>query len=197
MCNSNRNLSGNQHTTMESSTLLDHVEASPQSIHLEKMAKYGESPITPEMWVLPALACALAYAMYNIAIKKASDDINPILGGVILQFVAAIAGLCVFLGEREMKTDDEAIFANPEGIMWSIAAGLFVGAAEIISFVVNGKGVPATQSIPVIIGGSVLFGTVLGRIFLAEIVSCRGWFGVFLITVGVAIVSMEPGMASH
>lgn len=37
------------------------------------------------IWIGPALACALAYALYNIFIKKGSASINPVLGGVVLQ----------------------------------------------------------------------------------------------------------------
>eukprot|EP00980_Cylindrotheca_fusiformis_P016217 scaffold4819_cov66-Cylindrotheca_fusiformis.AAC.2 len=43
-------------------------------------------------WIWIALACAICYALYNISIKKGSASINPILGGVILQFVAALLG---------------------------------------------------------------------------------------------------------
>lgn len=145
------------------------------------------------VWILPALACALAYALYNISIKKASNDINPVLGGVILQFVAAFLGSFIYMTERQMMDPEEETLINMYGISWSIAAGLFVGIAEILSFCVNGKGVPATQSIPVIIGGSVFFGTVLGNLFLGEAVSARGWLGVFFIMMGITIVSMEPG----
>ena len=38
-------------------------------------------------------------------------------------------------------------------------------------------GVPATQSIPIIIGGSVLFGAVLGALLLGEVMVCHGWSG--------------------
>ena len=34
------------------------------------------------VWIWPALLCALAYALYNIFIKKGSASIHPILGGL-------------------------------------------------------------------------------------------------------------------
>ena len=52
-------------------------------------------------------------------------------------------------------------------------------------------GVPAVKSIPVIIGGSVMIGTIIGRIFLAEALSLSGWFGVILIAIGITLVGME------
>jgi len=149
--------------------------------------------IPVELWIIPATCCALSYALYNISIKKASNGINPILGGVILQAVAALSGLMIYIGERSLKSesDELELETTSSGLVWSVAAGIFVGLAEILSFLVNGKGVPATQSIPVIVGGSVFFGTVLGRLFLGEELSIRGWLGVSLITFGIGLVSME------
>ena len=56
-------------------------------------------------WIFPALACAAAYAFYNIFIKKGSFTIHPILGGVVLQFVAALLGTCL-LGAIMIKDKD-------------------------------------------------------------------------------------------
>ena len=102
-------------------------------------------------WIWVALLCANAYAFYNIFIKKGSASINPMLGAVILQFVAAIMG-SVLLGILMITGDGMKLHADKEGIMWSICAGFSVGAAEMMSFLVSGMGVPVTHSIPVIIG---------------------------------------------
>lgn len=48
------------------------------------------------------------------------------------------------------------------GLAWSVCAGLAVGSAEMLSFFVSSLGVQASQFIPIIIGGSVMFGAVLG-----------------------------------
>lgn len=111
----------------------------------------SEEPPELSHWIVPALLCALAYALYNIFIKKGSASIHPILGGVILQFVAAIIGLvlCVFLAYGPTQ---EEMFYDSNGIFYAVLAGAAVGMAEIISFTVSGMGVQATQSIPIIIG---------------------------------------------
>jgi len=36
-----------------------------------------------------------------------------------------------------------------------------------------------------------MFGTLIGRIFLAETLSLSGWLGVILIAIGVTLVGME------
>jgi bacterial/archaeal transporter family protein len=155
------------------------------------------------IWIGPALACALCYALYNIFIKKGSASINPILGGVILQFVAAFLG-CVLLSgvlfynmymvESSFDSNgvqEDLLMWDWTGVRWAILAGFAVGAAEMISFCVNGMGVQAMQSIPVIIGGSVLFGTVLGFLVLGEALTVRGWSGVLMISIGISLVGMD------
>ncbi|KAG7346722.1 EamA-like transporter family protein [Nitzschia inconspicua] len=143
-------------------------------------------------WIFPALLCALSYALYNIFIKKGSYSIHPILGGVILQFVAAFSGtlLLLFLLARGKSSE---IFWDKWGLIWSVGAGLWVGTAEMLSFTVSGMGVPATQSIPIIIGGSVLFGAVLGFCVLGEVLVLHGWSGVVLLTLGIGLVATDPG----
>lgn len=69
----------------------------------------------------------------------------------------------------------------------------------MLSFVVSGMGVPASQSIPVIIGGSVMVGAVLGLIVLGETMMLQGWLGVVLLMTGVGFVATDPGekVAGH
>lgn len=143
-------------------------------------------------WIIPAKLCALAYALYNVFIKKGSATMHPILGGVILQFVATSCGtlLLIFLVLRGKANE---IFYDKWGLIWSTGAGLWVGTAEMLSFTVSGMGVPATQSIPVIIGGSVLFGAVLGYFALGEVMVYHGWSGVVMLTIGIGLVATDPG----
>eukprot|EP00557_Chaetoceros_sp_GSL56_P003059 CAMPEP_0176492538 /NCGR_PEP_ID=MMETSP0200_2-20121128/9060_1 /TAXON_ID=947934 /ORGANISM="Chaetoceros sp., Strain GSL56" /LENGTH=311 /DNA_ID=CAMNT_0017890123 /DNA_START=113 /DNA_END=1048 /DNA_ORIENTATION=+ len=140
-------------------------------------------------WIIPALTCAISYALYNVSIKKASSDIDPVLGGVLLQVVAAMMGMIIFFGKSYGNTEGHVM--NQSGVIWSVAAGISVGMAEILSFIVSGKGVPATQSIPIVVGGSVLFGTLMGQFFLKEVVSYKGWAGILLISSGIVLIGIE------
>ena len=82
--------------------------------------------ITPPpvfVWIGPALICALCYALYNIFIKKGSATIHPVLGGVILQLVAAVLG-SFLLGVLTCKDGVEELNYDAAGIRWAIAAGL-------------------------------------------------------------------------
>lgn len=77
------------------------------------------------VWIGPALVCALCYALYNIFIKKGSASIHPVLGGVILQLVAAILG-AVLLSVLTCKEGVDELNYDAAGIRWAIAAGLSV-----------------------------------------------------------------------
>lgn len=148
------------------------------------------------VWIIPALLCALAYAFYNIFIKKGSYSINPVLGGVILQFVAALLGSLLLLFITVSST--ESLQWDWTGVQWAVCAGIAVGAAEMISFFVSGMGVPAVQTIPIIIGGSVMFGTLLGMLLLAETLGWQGWLGVLMLISGICLVGIDPGAtAAH
>jgi transporter family protein len=167
-----------------------------QTVTSNEFLAIAESPPIA-VWIVPALCCALAYALYNIFIKKGSSHINPVLGGVILQLVAACLGsaLLAFLVIKEGGS--EVIVFDSDGVFWAVMAGVAVGMAEIGSFFVSSLGVQAMQSIPVIIGGSVLFGTVIGAVALHEDLSLRGWLGVVMISVGISLVGLDSEGEGH
>lgn len=136
--------------------------------------------------------------LFLFSIKKGSASIHPILGGVILQFVAAILGSVLLVAiVIQSENGFEDLPYDFDGIKWAVCAGAAVGAAEILSFIVSGMGVQAMQSIPIIIGGSVLFGTIMGATILGESLTTRGWGGVLLIAMGIALVGIDPGCSLH
>lgn len=151
----------------------------------------GPPPLA--VWIVPALACAAAYAFYNIFIKKSSASINPILGGVVLQFVAAFYG-SLLLGALIVEQGGVSFLnVNPKGFLWACCAGIAVGAAEMLSFCVSGMGVDATKSIPIIIGGSIMMGAILGLVMLGETLLLQGWAGVAILMLGIGMVATDPG----
>ena len=113
-----------------------------------------------------------------------------------MQFVAALLGtiLLTFLAMRDQEQQiQSSLYWDWIGVYFSVAAGVAVGLAEIISFFVSSLGVPAVQTIPIIIGGSVMFGTLLGVGLLQESLEWQGWFGVLLLILGIYLVGIDPG----
>jgi hypothetical protein len=129
---------------LDDENMMHKLEADQESINegtpLIDMDDFKSSPTSPPLvvWIFPAVSCAAAYAFYNIFIKKGSFTIHPILGGVILQFVAAILG-SILLAVVVYKGDAGEIHYDRAGLFWSCCAGLAVGTAEMLSFCVSGK----------------------------------------------------------
>jgi len=98
--------------------------------------------------------------------------------------VAALFGSVLLLVLIVIDGGTEGIRYDLNGILWSCSAGIAVGTAEMLSFCVSGMGVIVSQSIPVIIGGSVMFGAVLGLLMLGETMMLQGWMGVVLLMTG-------------
>lgn len=126
------------------------------------------------------------YGAYNVFIKISSGHINQIVGAVILQVVAALLGGIILL---IMKMTNSPLEISQKGVWFAVLAGVFVGLAEITSFFVFSKGVSASVGIPIIIGGSVVVGAVLGLTFLKESLNPIHILAILLIVGGVILLT--------
>ena len=139
-------------------------------------------------WIFLAIMTAIFYGAYNVFIKVSSGHINQIVGAVILQIVAALVGGIILL---IMKMTNSPLEISQKGVLFAVLAGIFVGLAEITSFFVFSKGVSASVGIPIIIGGSVLVGAVIGLTFLKETLNPIHYVAIAMVVVGVIILSTK------
>ncbi|GAB3293563.1 EamA family transporter [Hymenobacter tenuis] len=137
-------------------------------------------------WLLLALLTALCLAGYNFFIKLASGHISAAAGAVILQLVAAALGGIWLLW---LRLKGQPLDISSTGVGLAALAGLGVGLAEILTFVVFGRGVPSSVGTPVIVGGSVLLTAVLGLVVLREALSWSQALGLVSIVVGIALLA--------
>jgi len=137
-------------------------------------------------WLPLALFTALCLALYNLLIKQASSFLPAALGAVVLQLVAAALGAIWLV---RLKLQGQPLPLNSKGLGLAALAGLGVGLAEILTFVLYQRGLPAAVGTPVIVGGSVLLTAVLGLVLLREAVSPMQAGGLLLIVAGIALVA--------
>jgi transporter family protein len=78
---------------------------------------------------------------------------------------------------------------SSRGITFAVLAGLSVGLAEITAFYGFSKGVSASVGIPIMVGGTVLVGVILGLLVLREQLSPLQGLGVLLLLAGIVLVS--------
>lgn len=137
-------------------------------------------------WLPLALLTALCLAGYNFFIKLAATSLPPAVGAVVLQLVAATLGAAWLLRLRLLG---QPLAFSGKGLGLVALAGLSVGLAEVLTFVVFRRGVPASVGTPVIVGGSVLLAALLGLVGLRESLTPGQGAGLVLVVVGVGLLA--------
>jgi transporter family protein len=105
---------------------------------------------------------------------------------VVLQLVAAGLGAAWLV---RLKLQGQPLPLSGRGLGLAALAGLSVGLAEILTFVVFKRGVPASVGTPVIVGGSVLLAAGLGLVVLREALTLGQAGGLLLIVAGIALLA--------
>lgn len=136
-------------------------------------------------WLPLALLTALCLALYNFFIKLAANHVPPAVGAVVLQLVAAALGGVWLL---KLMLQGKPLALSGKGLGLAALAGLGVGLAEILTFVVFQRGVNSSVGTPVIVGGSVLLTAVLGLVVLRETLTFSQAGGLLFIVVGIALL---------
>jgi len=139
-------------------------------------------------WVILIIMVLLFYALYNFFISLSSGDIHQVVGALILQITAAIFGGLVLLYLKLTKTE---LLVSKKGILFAVLAGICIGVAEISYFFVYSKGISATVAIPIVMGGTVLVGSILGFIFLKESITLWHVLASILIIAGISIMYLK------
>lgn len=137
-------------------------------------------------WLPLAGLIAAALGGYHVLIKLSSAHIHQALGAVVLQLMAALLGGAVVL---VLLARGAELPVTARGLWLAAAAGLLVGVAELLTFVLFSMGVPASRGVPVLVGGSVLVAALLGVAVLREPLSGAQWLGAGLIVAGVAMLA--------
>ncbi len=137
--------------------------------------------------ILIAVA-AIFFGLYNVFIKLSSEHINPILGAVVLQFVAAFLGLGLLIITRARAAGP--LVVTGRGVTLAVLAGLAIGLVEILTFNVFGRGVPVALGNPLIVGGSLVVTSLVGILLLREVLTPAQVVALILIASGVVLMGV-------
>lgn len=142
------------------------------------------------LWII---AAAVMFGLYNVFIKVSAEDINPILGAVVLQFVAAFLGLALLLVTQVQS--GSLPFWTGRGLWLATLAGIAIGLVEILAFFIYGRGVSVAVGNPLIVGGSLIVTTGIGVLLLRESINVMQTLAIFLIAAGVLLLAWSATRA--
>ncbi len=145
-------------------------------------------------WLIIAITTAFCFGLYNFFIKISSGNIHEIVGAVILQIIAAMLGGIFLLF---FKFNNQPLPVTNKGIWQAALAGLCVGLAEILTFVLYTRGVSVSVGTPLIVGGSLVVVTLLGWLFLREELNFLQLAGIILVIIGMVLISSGGGKTEN
>lgn len=143
------------------------------------------------------------YAAYNLLVKVSSDHAGPVSAPPILATIslqlAALTLSCLYLLYLYQK--GQSVFISLQAIPWAVAAGVCIGAAEIMYFILfrgfEGETViAANRAIPFIVGGTIVITVVVAGLLLGEQLSGLQWLGVALCVAGMLVLGLSAGPAN-
>ena len=144
----------------------------------------------------------MCYAAYNLLVRMSSShvpsaELPPILATIGLQ-LAALSVSLVYLTYLLRSGVSVALPGRVFG--WAIAAGLCIGAAEVMYFYLfrgfaDESPVAASVAIPFIVGGTIVIAVAVSHFLFRETLAPWQWVGVALAFLGMVILaaSSAPG----
>lgn len=136
------------------------------------------------------------YAGYNLLVKVSSGYVpdtatTPILATISLQAAALAVSLAFAAGL--VVHGGHVLGVSRTAVLWAVAAGLCIGAAEIGYFylfrgVGGGEPMEANVAIPVIVSGAIVLTVILSWLVLREPFTWARLLGAVLVTGGVVVL---------
>lgn len=140
--------------------------------------------------ILLAMFAGILFACYQFSIKLSATHIQEMVGAVVLQAVALVVGLFLFMIVKDSET---AIVYTKEGIRFAVIAGIFVSLAEIVSFYAFAQTISPSVGITLIVGINILVGLCLDYFWFKSDLSSYQILGILLILIGVIMISWKKG----
>jgi len=128
-------------------------------------------------WELVAAAVSILFGVHNLFVKRAAGAVPDVVGALLVEATATavVLGWCLAtIGTWRAGP----VPVGGAGAAWAALAGVFVGAASILYFVVFRLGAPMTLAVPRVLIGWVLVSVVLGVAVDGETLGARHALGI-------------------
>ncbi|MFA6047699.1 MAG: EamA family transporter [Parcubacteria group bacterium] len=134
--------------------------------------------------IIFAIIAAVAFGLWTVFHQQASENINALLGAIIVSLTAVILGMIVIWP----KFNSAVAEIKPKGILFAVLAGISALAIDYFALKAYGSGLSVSVGGPIIIAGSIAIASVIG-FFLGESVTILKIAGLVLIIAGSAILT--------
>lgn len=141
--------------------------------------------------VVSSISIGVLYGVYDLFIKLSANRVSPAVGALVTQLfsVALIGGFIVY---QRFITKSLELKIEPKGLVSSGIAGILIGTALILLFVLlQNKEIKAISAIPTILIVRTLSVIVLGAIFLKESVNPAQKVGFILSLIGICLINTK------
>ena len=138
---------------------------------------------------MPILAliaiAAVLYALFGLFVAKSSTN-DAFLANGIFNGMAGIIPLIIFAFLYRHNATGPV---TKQGIINSIIAGLLITIFSVLLVKIFGRGGNLAYVLPMVYGGAIVIGSILGIIFLKESVSALQLGGIIFVIVGIALIA--------
>ncbi|HEX8226823.1 MAG TPA: EamA family transporter [Candidatus Saccharimonadales bacterium] len=134
--------------------------------------------------ILLIFIAALLYALFGFFLSKASGD-DPFMVNSLTNGLSGLATLAIFAVLMRMKSTGPV---TKQGVIYSVVAAVLIAAFSVLLVKIFGRGGNLSYVLPLIYGGVIVFGSVLGVLFLKESVAPLQLAGILVIVAGIAMV---------
>lgn len=131
-------------------------------------------------------AAAVSYTVFTLALARAGAGAGPYLTSGIYLAVGAVVSFLAEIAVRASKTE-RLVPTTTSGIVWSVVAGVLIGAFSIILVKIFGRGGLA-YVMPVVYGGTIVLSVVAARLLFKETIVGLQLAGILVIAAGIAMV---------
>jgi len=133
-------------------------------------------------WLPLALVTAGAYGLFNVFASRAGGRISDAWGAGLLEGSAALLILVYALVTRAAPQ------ATPEGVRWSVLAGVFAGIGTLAYVAMFRRGGGLTFAGPVAFCGSMVVMVLVGVLVFKEPLTARRAMGLALGVLSIALL---------
>lgn len=134
--------------------------------------------------ILLLAATTVVYTLSTILTSRASLRLNAPLAATITNLVSVLLPLVLFLAWKNRNN----MPVSKTGLLYAIGAGISIAIFTVLLTFLFSRAENVSFIMPVLYGGTIVLGALVGVLLFREALSPVGMAGIFLISAGISCV---------